>query len=223
MKARIAVLAVFVSILGVINLSASPARVINSNAVILVPPAIGEFQRSDTVWNIRRADGSSEEGAVYKLAASGSNVGMPVQLDFFRNVDAKHDGVMCYLLQGELLHHSELISLRTTPKPVRLLLSLTGTKNRLRLVATTECFANYCDEENLQSGWGFHVPEFASLKAALIGRVQNTSGVVPVSVMLTAEVNNDNRHKTEQELRRQMHDFLQAFDFSPAQLQAASQ
>lgn len=223
MKARLAVLAVFVSILGIINLSSSPARVLNSNAVVLVPPAIGEFQRSDTVWNIRHADGSSEEGAVYKLATSGGDAGMPVQLDFFRNMDEKHDGVMCYLLQGELLHRSELISLHTGPKPVRVLLSLTGTKNRLRLVATTECFANYCDEENLQSGWGFHLPEFASLKAAVIGRAQNTSGVVPVSVMLTAEVNSDNRQKTEQELRKQMQVFLQAFDFAPAQLQAASQ
>lgn len=222
MKTKLIVLAVLVCGLWSVHVPISLQTHAGAAAEIpLLPLRIGEFQRTASMWKLKHSSNTSEEGAMYVLPSSATSI--PVQLDFFRFSNKPHNGLICYLGQGERLNWLQKKILNASTHPVNVLLAMTESENQLRLVATTECYADHCAEENIQSRLGFSLPDFAPLKMLHKGSVFAPHGVVPLSIVMKADIHGDNRDQLEREMRTQMTAFLDVFDFSQVQRQAAIQ
>ncbi|MFZ6724298.1 hypothetical protein ACO0K2_02260 [Undibacterium sp. MH2W] len=218
MKLKLAVFAMLIALLWQFKpRSLEDVEAISAaDAVSLVPEKIGAFERQPRTWRIPHHDGVIEEGAMYSLPAQGGTASIPVQLDFYRHARYQHNGLACYLNVGEVLRWSERKDISPT---VQLLLSLTQAEHQLRLVATTECYVDHCNEQRIATTWTVQMPDWAPLQA----HYSKQRGVVPMSIVLTADVNDANQHEVEQTLRTQMARFLADVDFNPAIRVAALQ
>jgi len=182
-----------------------------AGAVVLLPDSIGE-RRIVKRWNNPQRSGAIEEGAVY---AAGSDTS--VQLDFFRNSGSAHNGVGCYLLEGESLAWERTQTLRMADASAEFDVALLSSNEGLRLVAATECGPLGCTEHGL---WG----------AAVIGSELRWQGyskveqsVVPVSIMLASPLDGEDPAAVEARLMSKLEDVIGKIDLAPAQKLASLQ
>ena len=208
-------------LIGFIGYHQSPIFVASSiqtaaNELQIVPTRIGRFVRTEKQWKIIRDDGVIEEGAMYSDDAHGSKTldGAPVQLDFYRAYNKPHNGLLCYIGQGERLLWTRHFILQNPNQSIRFLIGLTESDGQLRLTAATECDSDHCDEESFDKEWHFRRPS---------AHQRSIEGIVPMSVVIIQPTAGANPVQVERELIEKMNSFLDAFDFDPIFALARSQ
>lgn len=187
--------------------SVSPAAA----SVVLVPETIGPLRIAQR-WNNPQRDGAVEQGALYNAAS-----GVALQLDFFRNRAYMHNGIGCYLMEGESLAWERPRTLRMASADAQFDLALLSTGDGLRLVAATECTAEKCVERTL---WGQAV---AGSQLRWDGATRRLQSVVPVSIVLSSPLNGEEPAVVEARLMSQLQDAAGLIDLAPAQKLAALQ
>ena len=170
--------------------------------IVLLPQMIGDRQIVRQ-WNNDLESGDIEQGAVYATAK-----GTPVQLDFFRTRFHAHNGVACYLSEGESLVEDGLRTLKTSTDGAVFDVALLRSENALRIVAATECAANQCAEQ----------PVSAPLQAAFLPQ----RSLVPTSIMLTRPVGKDDGAAVAAQLNRELEEVIAQINLEPARRLAAS-
>jgi hypothetical protein len=187
--------------------------------VALLPAQIGDYQQSARRWYNPQHGGIVEEGAIYTANAAPGKSLVPVQLDYYRHARGVHNGLGCYLIQGETLHWQRRQSVATAAGNTVFLLGLTQTREQVRLVAATECSARQCvGETPVGSNWSF-----LNLGATLFGDAAGSNDVVPVSVVLTAQDDGNDIAATQAALLEQFRRFAASLDMSGASRVAALQ
>jgi hypothetical protein len=179
----------------------------------LLPMQIGAYYKSDQSWRNEPQPGVIEEGAMYSTGK-----GLPAQLDFFRHDPQTHNGLGCYLGQGETLLWERVQRLPTLNGTAEFDLGLAQTRETLRLVAASECRAGGCSEVPLPL-W----KQFSDFKR-LIPQLFADPGeaVVPLSIVLTTPAANRDP-ALEAEMMRQMQSFIAALDLEPVRKLAVMQ
>lgn len=208
----------------------SPIQVVSDNAaetnraladaIQLAPAEIAGFERTEPHWRNLHEDGSVEEGSMYKAKRGiiPTSAAEPnIQLDFYRAYNNRHNGQLCYLLQGETLLWTRRQAVQDPKQKTHVLLGLTQSDRQLRLTAATECYAQGCDEMSLGSEWAFNSLPGAPLSKdkSELGIHDRGRGIVPMSVVMTTQFDEAHRAEAEQALLTQMNLFLEAFDFEP--------
>jgi len=186
---------------------ASPAAA----AVVLVPETLGERSISKR-WNNLLRGGIVEDGAVFSGAS-----GVPVQLDFFRNRPTAHNGINCYLLEGESLTWERPQVLQMATAPAQFDVALLSSNDSLRLIAATECSAGGCNEHGL---WGEPV---GNSKLRWTSANAPHEAVVPVSIVLSSPLDGAEPAVVEARLMSQLQDAARLIDLAPAQKLASLQ
>lgn len=212
MKLKLLALALFVGMLWWLaptpySKSSNPL----AQAIDLTPASMGLFKRQDQTWRILRKDGSIEEGAMYALP---DHPEASIQLDFYRQFNKEHNGLLCYLLQGETLVWTQTFVTYMHQQKITLLLGLTQSDNQLRLTAVTECYSDACIELDVSSAWTIKLaPDSPAATGTLARSNQASKGVVPMSVVITQPYAAGQAQHVEQQLVTVMHSFLKSFDF----------
>lgn len=229
MKAKLAVLALAVALLGWVNwpiflvadVSGSTKNSL-ADAVQLVPYEFGDFERTEPHWHIVRNDGAIEEGSIYRIKQNkvlekelgALSANSKVQLDFYRAYNKKHNGLMCYIGQGETLRWTRHQSVQDPSLKINVVLGLTQLDRQLRLTAAAECYADSCDETPPETHWGVSFSPWAPLSKDKTVVESQGRGVVPMSVVMTSEFDDTNRAQVEHDLLARMDSFLSTFDFA---------
>ncbi len=179
----------------------------------LLPDQIGNYQRTTDSWRNQVSQGVIENGAVYKDRSGAS-----VQLDFFRHGSRPHNGLGCYLVQGETLLWERVQNLPTRTGSAEFDLGMAQTRESLRLVAATECRVDGCREDSLAIWRKFG--DFKKLIFQLFS--EPTGAVVPVSIVFTTPA--DQRDPAvEADLMVKLQEFIAALDLAPVRTLAALQ
>jgi hypothetical protein len=122
-----------------------------------------------------------EDGAVFTDAAGERSV----LLDFWRGARAEHDGIFCFVLQGESVLREQLIEVETRSERALFNVALLRNGGRMRLAASTHCRPEGCTAVPLR--WGA-APAAGSPLAALrqvrVGLRPAHEPIVPVSLVL---------------------------------------
>ncbi|MGH8377632.1 MAG: hypothetical protein ACRER7_01650 [Gammaproteobacteria bacterium] len=186
------------------------------DSIRLVPAALGPSAQLRRWRNPQPGRGNLvEAGAVYAAGVFGP---APVMLDFFRGSDAPHNGIACFLIQGETLTEEKLVPLRTLSGTAVFDVGIVRTPGQLRLVAATECSASVCNSTRLPflsrfwTQWNW--------KSLLNGPV---NGVVPAAVILTQQTRAGSEQTSVAELRGELARAVAKMDFTPAERLAAAQ
>ncbi len=185
----------------------SPAAAV----IVLLPETLGVRSVSKR-WNNRLLGGGIEEGALYDGVS-----GMPVQLDFFRNRHLEHNGIGCYLREGESLAWERLQALQVADMTAKFDVALLSNNDSLRLVAATECSPKGCIEHGL---WG---DPLGSSQLRWHGVSTTRDSVVPVSIMLSSPLDGEDPAAVEARLMSQLEDVARLIDLAPAQKLASLQ
>ena len=174
----------------------------------LLPAEVGPY-RIASKWRNDPHGWEPEEGALYSRG-EGAN---PVQLDLRLNPTRQHNGIGCYLINGEMLTAESLRTVRTADTVVAFDVAFTIDGGNERLVAATECFAQGCTETRL-FGWGIVIPQL-TLKSLLVPAVTRPARpLVAVSIMLNRKVANSNLRIAQSELFAQFADFASALNLA---------
>ncbi len=218
MLARFGVLIALVLVFGFLGYRAlgghDPDRS-DHRAIALVPSMLG---RAPVVkrWRNHLAGGRIETGALYAAGVYGA---VPVLLDFYRNTARTHNGIACFLDQGDTLVSQRLMRLRTAHGFVLFDVAITRTSERIRLIAATECTSEGCTIRkiplltNFWKQWNLQ---------DLLGA--GPHGVVPAAVILTHKVKGQgSRAATIVALRAELLRVTPYIDFSRARRLAAAQ
>lgn len=148
--------------------------------IVLVPAELdGAPMRKH--WRNPQRGTIVEVGAQYAASHFGPS---PVMLDFFRGDPHTHNGIGCFLGQGESLDSENLRTLATADGKAVFDVGILRTPGQVRLIAATECTPERCLAQKLPLPghfWHQWDPENLSL--------QSTASVVPVAIILT--------HKTD--------------------------
>jgi hypothetical protein len=216
MKLKIWVWAVFVVFLMALSdLKFKSSSVSKEAAQLeLLPAEVGAFHRDAEHWKILRPDDSIEEGAMYR---GEQHPDVRIQLDFYRQYDKEHNGMLCYVGQGEELMWQRQVVLNANDSNVVIALGLTRFEHQLRLIAATECYADGCQEMPFSDQWGIQVPHSARIHRAqkMTALAQRIGiGIVPMSMVLTMSFEEDEREKAEEKMLSAMNQFIASFDFS---------
>ncbi len=132
----------------------------------LLPDAIGKFKLVRR-WREPSAY-RTEAGADYSDAG-----GSPVSLDLWLDAAAPHNAVGCFLVRGEKPRDEAIRSVTTARGSARFDVAMFEERDRISLVAATECFAGTCVESRLSDAWQAPRLNFAA-----------AGGFVPVSIEL---------------------------------------
>jgi hypothetical protein len=190
-----------------------------ADAIDLVPLRIGSFQRQSQIWKIDRSDGAIEEGAMYAKVSEPEHA---IQLDFYRAYNKAHNGLLCYLGQGETLLWTQSMVLNHKHHAIQLLLGMTQSDHRLRLTAATECFAEHCHEEFLPTQWSVHTtPGWFWSDSGV--ELKPTAGLVPMSIVLQQSFSEGQQAHIQHAMMQRLQAFLDAFDFAPVMALAQHQ
>lgn len=186
----------------------SLSRAMSAQSLVsLVPETLGEAHAT-TRWRNELAGSEIEEGAVYSPRGGGD----PVQLDFFRNRMQPHNGIACYMGQGEHLRSEQLVNLRTANgAEVVFDLAVLTDGERLRLVAATECTADGCTEERLTHS--AKSPPFGI--AVSFKDAQPVRPVIPLSVMVQSADGEPDGDAVSGRLDAELRDAVLKLDLAP--------
>lgn len=224
MKLKLALLAMAALVFGALSQWAAgqqsaPSYGPQAQALVLLPATLNGWSIREH-WDNPWPSGAIEQGALYALAGLSADQAkvQGVQLDFNRNNSSTHNGIACYLVQGESLVWQRLQTVRFATAPTVVDLALLRTRDRLRLAAATECRSSGCSERPLpvlsQLWQGFN----ASLNA------QPAASVVPVSIVLQADTDADHDlAATQAALLDRFERAAAQIDLAPAQRLAALQ
>jgi hypothetical protein len=188
-----------------------------ASAIVLLPATLGERHITKR-WHNLLGSTTIEEGALY---AGGANV-PAVQLDFYRNSPVRHNGVVCYMTQGETMIWDKPRVLRTHDGTAQLDVALFRGGGQLRIAAATECSVQGCAEssfnDEIATGSEVHQQSW---------RLQASSvrwSVVPVSVVMARTVRGaDDEDAVAADMERDLETALQQIDLTPARKLAALQ
>jgi hypothetical protein len=197
-----------------------------ADQIELTPLKVGSFERTEPHWHIVGDDGTVEEGSMYALKSAGTkptSLGNQVQLDFYRAHNRRHNGLSCYIGRGEILLWTHALSLKVNKQNIQVALGLTQTDRQLRLTAATECYANGCYETPLETKWGVNFSPTSPLYKYENEPKAHGKGIVPMSVVITADFDEMTRSQVEVNLLAQMDNFLDSFDFSSVKKLASLQ
>lgn len=218
MLTKFGVLIAFVLVFGFLGYRALGGHVltrVDSHAITLVPSTLG---RAPTVkrWRNHLAGGRIETGALYAAGVYGA---APVLLDFYRNTARTHNGIACFLDQGDTLVSQRLMRLRTAHGFVVFDVAVTHTRDQVHLIAATECTSKGCTTQkiplltNFWKQWNLQ---------DLLGA--GPHGVVPAAVILTRKVTGQGPRATAvAALRAELFRVTPYIDFSRARRLAAAQ
>lgn len=196
-----------------------PAQITNSAAadsIQLVPAKLGAAPQIRRWRNLRPGHGNLvESGALYAAGAFGA---APVLLDFFRGDNAPHNGIGCFLDQGESLTNERVMTLSTRTSPQIFDVGVVETPSLVRVIAATECSSNGCTAELLpflghywmQWRWSNFVDD-------------HIHGVVPAAVILTQKTDARQAPMVIAQLRGELVRAVAQIDLVPAQRLAAAQ
>jgi hypothetical protein len=212
MNAKLAVLAGLIALFAVLSIFAQPQLrpvAATASGIALVPAAVGEYLPVNS-WHTELRGDLVEEGAVF---APSAGAGDPVQLDFFRNGRKTHNGIGCFLNQGESLLNENIRTLQTASGQIQFDVALLRTEDTIRIVAATECSARGCSEQALPLEFSF----------AALSQGSIDYGVVPVSVTLMHPSGTTSESDTETLLEQELSKAISAIDLQPARRLAALQ
>jgi hypothetical protein len=216
MYAKLTALALGVLVFGTLHWATAPHSVNRADTIDrinLLPANIGSAAIVEK-WNNRQSAQVVEQGARY---ASNDSADTPVQLDFFKGRPNTHNGIICYLWQGEALLWQRLESVATAGRPAIFDVGLTRAGQQLRLVAATECSAESCTEQPLPvSGYLWTQWRWKNL-------IQTGNPVVPVSIVLSRPIGAEGLEATQSQLLAAFYHAAALIDLSPAQQLAAAQ
>lgn len=190
-----------------------------AGAAIALLPASLNGEAVATRWSNPQPGGVVEQGAVYG-AAGGQK--LPVQLDFYRNRDREHNGILCYVSQGEAILWHQFRDVATQGGTTRFEIAITDAGELLRLTAATECRKDGCTER--EYSYRFGVPWTLLSTWRRFGGADDGEAVVPMSIVLQYPFpdNSRDRDAMQQELLRQFEAAAAATDLRPAQQLAAA-
>lgn len=218
MLARFGVLIAFVLVFGFLGYRAlgghDPVRG-DHRAITLVPSTLG---RASVVkrWRNHLTGGRIETGALYAAGVYGA---APVLLDFYRNTARTHNGIVCFLDQGDTLVSQRLMRLRTAHGFVVFDVAVTHTLDQVHLIAATECTSRGCTTQKIPLLTNFW--KQWSLRNLLEA---GPHGVVPAAVILTRKVTGQGSRATAiVALRAELLRVIPYIDFSRARRLAAAQ
>ena len=196
--------------------SGHAANSVAAESIRLVPPELGAAPQVSRWHNPQpgRAD-VVETGAIYAASAFGP---APVLLDFFRGDDAPHNGIACFLIQGESLTQEQLMRLPTLTGPAVFDVGVIRTPGEIRLVAATECTAQGCNAQTLPFWHGFW--RQWTWKNLAIGPIK---GVVPAAVILTQKTDAGQAPTVIAQLRAELVRAVARINLDPAERLAAAQ
>jgi hypothetical protein len=187
-------------------------------AIVVLPQSLPGYRIEDSWSHVNFGWwGAREEGALYAPLAGAAD---PVQLDFYRGSRTTHNGVGCFLAQGESMRSESLQAVKTRSGVVIFDIAVTQADNRVRLTAATECRVDSCTETAVRSEglmpwqrWQIRFIPAAGAKA-----------VVPFSVMLIRDhvADADQATTAEAQLQRQFAEVASQLDLMPAQHLAAA-
>jgi hypothetical protein len=218
MFAKFGVLIVLVLVFGFLGyraLGGHELTRVDHRAIALVPSVLG---RAPVVkrWRNHLTGGRIETGALYAAGVYGA---APVLLDFYRNTPRIHNGIACFLDQGDTLVSQRLMRLRTAHGFVVFDVAVTHTLDQVHLIAATECTSKGCTTQkiplltNFWKQWNLQ---------NLLGA--GPRGVVPAAVILTRKVKGQGpRVAAIAALRAELLRVTPYIDFSRARRLAAAQ
>ncbi|MDE2235665.1 MAG: hypothetical protein KGK44_08975 [Gammaproteobacteria bacterium] len=218
LKAAVAVLGIFaIAWLG--HAVLRPAHVVygtRAESIRLVPVELGAAHQISHWRNRQPGRGDLvETGAIY---AGSMFVPAPVLLDFFRGADVQHNGIACFLIQGESLTQEHLMQLPTLTGFAVFDVGVVRTPGQIRLVAATECTARGCYADKLPFLGNFwHQWNWMNLVAGPV------DGVVPAAVILTQKTDSQHEQQVITQLRAELARAVAQIDLTPARRLAAAQ
>ncbi len=184
------------------------------NNIKLVPKTLGGAEQLKH-WHNDLHDSIVEVGALYAAGGFGP---APVLLDFRRNYPRTHNGIGCFLNQGETLDSENLQTLQTASGTAVFDVGILRTPGQVRLIAATECTSGKCVEEKLPFLNRFW--KQWSLKNLLA----NQSGsVVPAAIILTRKTEAAGADAAITELQAELKKVAAVVDLAPARRLAAAQ
>jgi hypothetical protein len=191
--------------------------------LVLVPETLDGLQIKRR-WNHSlgvAVDGDvMEDGAVYADADGQRSV----MLDFWRNGRSEHNGIECYLIQGESVVREQLVEVMTRSGRAVFNVALLRNGGRIRLAAATQCKTGECVQKPMRLGAApLRAAELPQLLKARIGFLPTGSRVVPVSLSLeypAVQTAND-LASTERRLFEDFRRVAGQLDLAPAQALAA--
>lgn len=166
-------------------------------------------------WRNELGGSIVEVGALYAAAGFGP---APVLLDFRRGDSHTHNGIGCFLNQGETLDSERLRRLKTANGSAVFDVGILRTPDKVRLIAATECTAQKCIQQKLPFLANFW--KEWNLKN-LIPR--EDGGVVPMAIILTRKTGAAAAHATIALLQRELGKVAATVNLAPARRLAAVQ
>jgi len=183
-------------------------------AVVLLPQMLDGLPIAQR-WDNPYPNGMVEQGALYAPAGVETD---GIQLDYFRHSSTRHNGIGCYLDQGERLLSQRMTPVRFADSTQEVDLALTRSADQVRLIAATECGTDACNEQSLPFGRDF----WRSLR--LQSKRSAAESRVPVSVVLTAPLAaHQDSTATQAALLARFHRIAAQIDLAPARRLAALQ
>ena len=168
-------------------------------------------------WDNPRPNGTVEQGALY--ATDGNKVA-GIQLDYYRHSPTLHNGIGCYLTQGERLLSQRMTPVRFADSTQEVDLALTRSVDQVRLIAATECGTDACNEQSLPFGRDF----WRSLRLQSKPSTSTAESRVPVSIVMTAPLAaHQDPTATQAALLARFHRIAAQIDLAPARRLAALQ
>ncbi|MGH8273702.1 MAG: hypothetical protein ACRES9_05515 [Gammaproteobacteria bacterium] len=183
--------------------------------ITLVPQTLGSSGMLKS-WHNNLRGSITEVGALY---AAGSFGPAPIMLDFRRGDPRAHNGIGCFLTQGETLVSEHLNKFRTASGLVVFDLGVTRSGDELQMTAATACTPKECRGQRLP--FAETLGQQWSLKNLL--SMPYAHGVVPVAVILKQKIGPEGQSATIGDLRAELERAMPLIDFTPAQRLAASQ
>lgn len=184
------------------------------NGIVLVPRNLdGAPMRKH--WHNDLNGTIVEVGALYAASHFGP---APVLLDFRRGDLRTHNGIGCFLDQGETLDSERLLTLPTAHGKAVFDVGILRTPDQIRLIAATECTAGQCVEQKLpmlDSFW--HQWDLAHLNA------QHAGSVVPVAIILKHKIGGYRADGILAALEDELRHVAAVLDLRPARRLAAIQ
>jgi len=182
--------------------------------VVLVPAALDGASMLKR-WRNQRSGTIVEVGALYAASHFGP---APVLLDFRRGDPRTHNGIGCFLGQGETLDSERLHTLTTAYGTAVFDVGILRTPDQVRLIAATECTADQCVEEKLPMLDQFwHQWDLKHLMT------QTAGSVVPVAVILTRKTGGYSADDIVAALEDELRHVAAVLDLRPARRLAAVQ
>jgi hypothetical protein len=226
MKTQLLTLVLGVGLVGWISPAFQAPPQLNplAEAIELTPPRMGSFVRQSQTWKIRFSAGHIEDGALYSNAELPE---VPIQLDFYRGLNKDHNGLVCYLAQGETLLWIHTRSMSHHGQDITMQWGLTRSEDQLRLTAVTVCGPNRCHAPARPTQWSLNIQHVLGLGKTAPGppnpspdpqdargdSIDRSRGLVPMSIVITQRFSAGQQERVQQLLQDRLQLFLEAFDF----------